>query len=190
VSRWVRLIAAVVSMIMIANLQYAWTLFVKPLIADHHWKLRDVQFAFSIFVACQTWFMPAAGWVMDRIGPRVFMTVAGVICGIGWAALGQAGSLPMLYAFYAAAGIGAVLVYCGSMGVALKWFPDKRGLAAGITAAAFGSGHGRLAARRARVVADGSRALLEPSPPRPFGVEIQLPDRRAVGGAGVVPVVQ
>lgn len=127
-------------MIMIANLQYAWTLFVKPLIADHHWKLRDVQFAFSIFVACQTWFMPAAGWVMDRIGPRVFMTVAGVICGIGWAALGQAASLPMLYAFYAAAGIGAVLVYCGSMGVALKWFPDRRGLAAGITAAAFGSG--------------------------------------------------
>ncbi len=139
-SRWFRLAAVVVAMIMIGNLQYSWTLFVKPLIAAHHWKLSDVQWAFTFFIACQTWFMPCAGWLIDRAGPRKFMTVAGLLCGGGWAALGQATSLPSLYTLYAAAGVGASLVYCGSMGVALKWFPDRRGLAAGVTAAACGSG--------------------------------------------------
>lgn len=130
-------------MIMIANFQYAWTLFVKPMLGAHaeqHWKLSDVQWAFSIFIACQTWFMPSGGWLIDRVGPRQIMTLGGLLCGAGWALLSQANSLPALYTFYAAAGIGASLVYCGSMGVALKWFPDKRGLAAGITAAGFGSG--------------------------------------------------
>jgi OFA family oxalate/formate antiporter-like MFS transporter len=142
-NRWFRLAAAAVAMIMIANLQYAWTLFVKQLLgahADLHWKLSDVQWAFTIFIACQTWFMAPSGWLIDKIGPRQFMTVGGLLCGAGWAMLSQANSLPALYAFYAATGVGAALVYCGSMGVALKWFPDKRGLAAGITAAAFGSG--------------------------------------------------
>jgi OFA family oxalate/formate antiporter-like MFS transporter len=143
VNRWFRLAAAAVAMIMIANFQYAWTLFVKPMIGAHagqHWKNSDVQWAFSIFIACQTWFMPTSGWLIDKVGPRQFMTLGGLLCGAGWALISQANSLPALYGFYAATGIGAALVYCGSMGVALKWFPDKRGLAAGITAAAFGSG--------------------------------------------------
>ena len=139
-NRWFRLVFAVVAMIMIANLQYAWTLFVKPLIAAHHWKLSEVQWAFTFFIACLTWLMPCSGWLIDRLGPRMFVTVAGILCGAGWAALGSVESLPALYTFYAAAGIGAALVYCGCMGVALKWFPDKRGLATGVTAAAFGSG--------------------------------------------------
>src|SRR4029077_11825159 len=126
VSRWFRLASAVVAMIMIGNLQYSWTLFVKPLIAAHHWRLSDVQWAFTFFIACQTWFMPIAGWLIDRLGPRKFMTVAGLLCGVGWAAMGTATSLTALYTLYAAAGVGASLVYCGSMGVALKWFPDKR----------------------------------------------------------------
>jgi OFA family oxalate/formate antiporter-like MFS transporter len=143
VNRWFRLASAAVAMIMIANFQYAWTLFVKPIIGAHaeqHWKLSDVGLAFSIFIVCQTWLMPASGWLIDKIGPRLMMTLGGILCGGGWAMMSQADSLPALYSFYAAAGVGAALVYCGSMGVALKWFPDKRGLAAGITAAAFGSG--------------------------------------------------
>src|SRR5262249_15321247 len=119
---------------------YSWTLFVKPIIAEHHWKLSDVQWAFTFFIACQTWCMPLGGWLIDRIGPRQFMTLAGLLCGIGWSFLGHANTLTQLYAFYAMAGVGASLVYCGSLGVALKWFPDKRGLASGITAAAYGSG--------------------------------------------------
>ena len=142
-NRWFRLASTVVAMAMIANLQYAWTLFVKPLIgahADEHWKLSDVQWAFSVFIACQTWFMPSGGWLIDRVGPRLLMSLGGILCGTGWALLSQANSLPALYTFYAMTGVGASLVYCGSMGISLKWFPDKRGLAAGITSAAFGSG--------------------------------------------------
>src|SRR5579884_4043738 len=138
--RWVRLAGAVLAMMMIANLQYAWTLFVKPILATTHWKLSDVQWAFTFFVAFQTWTMPFAGWLIDRLGPRVFLTVAGVMCATGWAGMGQAHTLPELYALYSLAGIGAALVYCSSIGMGLKWFPDKRGLAAGLIAAGFGSG--------------------------------------------------
>jgi OFA family oxalate/formate antiporter-like MFS transporter len=134
------LVAAVVAMMMIANLQYAWTLFVKPIIAATHWKLSDVQWGFTFFIAFETWVMPCSGWLIDRLGPRTFMTVAGVLCGVGWAAIGHASTLFELYAWYSLAGFGAALVYCGSMGIALKWFPDRRGLAAGLIAAGFGSG--------------------------------------------------
>lgn len=142
-NRWFRLGSAVVAMIMIANFQYAWSLFVKPLMgahADLKWKLSDVQWAFSIFIACQTWFLAPSGWFIDKVGPRLFVTLGGILCGAGWAMLSTADSLTMLYLYYAATGAGAALVYCGSMSVALKWFPDKRGLAAGITAAAYGAG--------------------------------------------------
>jgi OFA family oxalate/formate antiporter-like MFS transporter len=127
-------------MMMIANFQYAWTLFVKPLIAATHWKLSDVQWAFTCFVAFQTWVMPFAGWMIDRTGPRLFLTVAGVICAVAWAGLGMVHTLPMVYLLYSLTGFGAALVYCGSMGVGLKWFPDRRGLAAGLIAAGYGSG--------------------------------------------------
>jgi OFA family oxalate/formate antiporter-like MFS transporter len=139
-NRWIRLAAAVVAMIMIANLQYAWTLFVKPLTSANGWKLSEVQWGFTLFIAFETWAMPFLGWMIDLVGPRLFMTVAGLLCGVGWAAMGQVQSLPALYAFYSMAGLGAALVYCGSTGVGLKWFQDKRGLAAGIIAAGFGSG--------------------------------------------------
>src|SRR5580698_2245683 len=127
-------------MIMIANLQYAWTLFVKTLVADKHWKLSDIQWGFTFFIAFETWVMPCSGWLIDRLGPRAFMSIAGILCGAGWAALGHASTLSELYVFYSIAGFGAALVYCGSMGIALKWFPDKRGLAAGLIAAGVGSG--------------------------------------------------
>ncbi len=140
-NRWFRLAAAVIAMIMIANLQYAWTFFVEPLQAAHkNWKLDQVQWAFTLFIAFETWIMPCSGWMIDRLGPRTFMTLAGLLCGVGWTAMGHADTLTELYLFYSLAGFGAALVYCGSMGIALKWFADKRGLAAGLIAAGFGSG--------------------------------------------------
>ncbi|HLX44513.1 MAG TPA: oxalate/formate MFS antiporter [Bryobacteraceae bacterium] len=153
-NRWFRLIAAVVAMIMIANLQYAWTLFVKPLVAAKHWKLSDIQWGFTFFIAFETWVMPCSGWLIDRLGPRAFMSIAGILCGAGWAALGHADSLSELYVFYSIAGFGAALVYCGSMGIALKWFPDKRGLAAGLIAAGFGSGSALFTWLIARLIHD------------------------------------
>ena len=87
VNRWIRLTAAVVAMIMIANLQYAWTLFVKPIMAATHWKLSDIQWGFTFFIAFETWVMPLAGWMIDKMGPRLFLSIAGVLCGAGWGSI-------------------------------------------------------------------------------------------------------
>ena len=139
-NRWFQLVASLITMIMIANLQYAWTLFVTPLQAETGWKLSDIQFAFTLFILFQTWVQPLDGWFIDRLGPRGFISAAGVLCGLGWAGMGYATTLPMLYVLYCAAGAGAALVYSGSIGSALKWFTEHRGLAAGIMAAGFGGG--------------------------------------------------
>jgi len=140
VNRWIRLGAAVTAMIMIANLQYGWSLFTGPLTKATGWKLSEVQWGWTLFIALETWAMSLCGWMIDKRGPRLLMTIAGVFCGVGWAGLGMAPTLTMLYASYALAGLGAAMVYCGCIGVALKWFPDKRGLAAGTIAAGFGAG--------------------------------------------------
>jgi OFA family oxalate/formate antiporter-like MFS transporter len=139
-NRWVQLVSSLIAMIMIANLQYAWTLFVTPLQAGTGWKLSDIQAAFTLFILFQTWVQPLDGWLIDRLGPRWFISVAGLLCGFGWAGLGYVTTLPMLYTMYCIAGIGAAFVYSGSIGSALKWFKDKRGLASGIIAAGFGGG--------------------------------------------------
>jgi MFS transporter, OFA family, oxalate/formate antiporter len=139
-NRWFQLVASLIAMIMIANLQYSWTLFVKPLQQGTGWKLSEIQFAFTLFILFQTWVQPAQGWLIDRMGPRRFISAAGVLCGVGWGGLGFAKSLPMLYVLYVLAGIGAALVYGGCIGSALKWFKKERGLASGIMAAGFGGG--------------------------------------------------
>jgi OFA family oxalate/formate antiporter-like MFS transporter len=139
-NRWFQLVASLVAMIMIANLQYAWTLFVQPMQAATGWRLSDIQFAFTLFILCQTWVQPLDGWLIDRLGPRGFISAAGILCGLGWAGMGYATSLPMLYVLYCLAGTGAAFVYSGSIGSALKWFKDRRGLASGIMAAGFGGG--------------------------------------------------
>ena len=139
-NRWFQLTAALIAMIMIANLQYAWTLFVEPMQQQTGWQRSDIQAAFALFILCQTWVQPLDGWLVDRIGPRWFITAAGLLCGLGWAGMGQATSLSMLYATYCAAGVGAAFVYSCSIGSALKWFKQRRGLASGIMAAGFGGG--------------------------------------------------
>src|SRR5437773_10652807 len=139
-SRWFQLCASRTAMITIPNLQYAWTPFVQPLQHGTGWKLSDIQYAFALFILFQTWVQPLDGWLIDRIGPRWFISIAGLLCGLGWAGMGYAKTLPMLYVLYCAAGIGAAFVNSGSIGSALKWFKDRRGLASGIMAAGFGGG--------------------------------------------------
>jgi len=139
-NRWFQLVASVIAMIMIANLQYAWTLFVGPMQKQTGWALSEIQAAFAMFILFQTWVQPLDGWLVDRLGPRWFITAAGLLCGVGWAGMGYASSLPMLYTAYCAAGMGAAFVYSCSIGSALKWFKERRGLAAGIMAAGFGGG--------------------------------------------------
>ena len=138
--RWIQLFLGIVCMVMIANLQYGWTLFVNPIADKYHWTKAAIQVAFSIFVLTETWLVPIEGYLVDRFGPRPVVLVGGILCGIGWVMNSLATTLPFLYVANAIAGIGAGAVYGTCVGNALKWFPDRRGLAAGLTAAGFGAG--------------------------------------------------
>jgi OFA family oxalate/formate antiporter-like MFS transporter len=139
-NRWVQLALAVTGMVMIANLQYAWTLFVPELTKAYGWSLTATQLGFTLFILFETYAQPVEGYLLDKFGPRLFFTLAAVMVGVGWAALGVVKSLPALYFFYGMAGLGAGFVYGGSIAIAIRWFLDKRGLAAGIIAAGFGAG--------------------------------------------------
>jgi MFS transporter, OFA family, oxalate/formate antiporter len=138
--RWLQLVAGIICMVMIANLQYGWTLFVSPIDEKYHWGRAAIQVAFTIFVLTETWLVPVEGWLVDRFGPKIVVFVGGVLVAIAWAMNSAADTLTMLYIAAALGGIGAGGVYGTCIGNALKWFPDRRGLAAGLTAAGFGAG--------------------------------------------------
>ncbi len=139
-TRWSQLVFGVVCMVMIANLQYGWTLFVNPIDQKYHWGRAAIQFAFTIFVLTETWLVPIEGYLIDKFGPRLMISASGALVAAAWALNSVANSLPMLYIGAAIGGIGAGVIYGGAVGNALKWFPDRRGLAAGLTAAGFGAG--------------------------------------------------
>jgi OFA family oxalate/formate antiporter-like MFS transporter len=139
-TRWGQLIFGIICMVMIANLQYGWTLFVNPIDQKYHWGRAAIQVAFTIFVLTETWLVPVEGYLIDRFGPRVMISGSGVLVAIAWMLNAYADSLFLLYLAAAIGGIGAGVIYGGSVGNALKWFPDRRGLAAGLTAAGFGAG--------------------------------------------------
>src|SRR5438105_3300561 len=138
--RWLQLVIGIACMVMIANLQYGWTLFVLPIDAKYHWGRAAIQVAFSIFVLTETWLVPVEGWFVDRFGPKLVVLVGGILVGIAWVLNAVADSLALLYIAAAIGGIGAGAVYGTCIGNALKWFPDRRGLCAGLTAAGFGAG--------------------------------------------------
>jgi OFA family oxalate/formate antiporter-like MFS transporter len=139
-TRWGQLTFGIICMVMIANLQYGWTLFVGPIDQKYHWGRAAIQLAFTIFVLTETWLVPIEGYLIDRFGPRIMISGSGALVAIAWAVNSIADSLLLLYVGAAIGGIGAGVIYGGSVGNALKWFPDRRGLAAGLTAAGFGAG--------------------------------------------------
>ena len=138
--RWIQLIMGIICMAMIANLQYGWTLFVNPIADKYGWSKAAIQVAFTIFILTETWLVPIEGWAVDKWGPRPVILFGGLLCGIGWMMNSYASTLTMLYIAAAVSGVGAGAVYGTCVGSALKWFPDRRGLAAGLTAAGFGAG--------------------------------------------------
>jgi MFS transporter, OFA family, oxalate/formate antiporter len=139
-NRWLILFFSVLSMIAVANFQYGWTLFVPPLQKHLHAEQAAVQVTFTVFVLLETWLVPFEGWLVDKFGPKVLVAIGGLAAGLGWIGSGYAETLTTLYLSYAVAGLGAGIVYGTAIGSALKWFPDHRGLAAGLTAAGFGAG--------------------------------------------------
>ncbi len=139
-NRWVQLVLGIVCMIMIANLQYGWTLFVLPIDQAHKWGTKAIQIAFTIFVVTETWLVPFEGYLIDRFGPRPTVFAGGLLIGASWLINGYADSLTMLYIGAAVGGTGGGIIYGATIGNAAKWFPDRRGLASGLTAAGFGAG--------------------------------------------------
>jgi OFA family oxalate/formate antiporter-like MFS transporter len=125
---------------MTANLQYGWTLFVNPIDSKYHWGRAAIQVAFSIFVLTETWLVPFEGYLIDKFGPSLMVSISGALIAAAWVINAYADSLALLYLGAAVGGVGAGIIYGASIGNALKWFPDRRGLAAGLTAAGFGAG--------------------------------------------------
>ena len=138
--RWWQLVFGIICMSMIANLQYGWTLFVNPIQDKHQWGLPAIQVAFTIFVVVETWLVPAEGYMVDKFGPRIVGVISGVLVALAWVINAKATSVQMLYLGAVVGGVGAGGVYGACVGNALKWFPDRRGLAAGLTAMGFGAG--------------------------------------------------
>ncbi len=138
--RWMQLLFGVICMCMIANLQYGWTFFVNPMQEKHGWTRAAIQVAFTIFVVTETWLVPIEGWFVDKYGPRIVTIFGGILCAIGWVWNSYATDLTSLYIAAAVCGTGAGAVYGTCVGNSLKWFPDRRGLAAGLTAMGFGAG--------------------------------------------------
>ncbi|MGB9444032.1 MAG: oxalate/formate MFS antiporter [Candidatus Acidiferrum sp.] len=140
VNRWAQLVAGIFAMMAIANLQYAWTLFTKPIQSHMHVTLTQVQWTIALFIALETWLVPVEGYLVDRIGPRIMLGIGSLFVGLGWIGSGMSNSMSGLYFWYALSGVGAGIVYGGTIGNALKWFPDRRGLCVGLTAGAYGIG--------------------------------------------------
>src|ERR1022692_2320058 len=143
-TRWVNLIFCIICMVMIANLQYGWTLFVNPINKAHGWSIASIQLAFAIFIALETWLTPIEGWIVDMLGPqrgpKLMVGFGGIMVAAGWVINAYALSLEMLYLGAVVSGIGGGAVYVTCVGMAVKWFPDRRGLAVGLTAAGYGAG--------------------------------------------------
>jgi len=186
----VQLGAALVAMVCIAPLQYAWTLFTTPLEQAHPWSLPQVQLAFTFFIVAQTLSQPLGGYFMDRRGPRPAFVAAAVLITVGWGGLGLADSRPVLYALYALAGIGAGIVYAGAIGTGIRWFPGRRGLALGLIAAGFGIGAApftplvhRLLESHGLAAAFGVTALVSGGAVLAVGLVLKVPSAgQAVGG--------
>ncbi len=137
---WVQLIIGIVCMASVANLQYGWTLFVNPIDAQFHWGRTAIQLAFTIFVLIETWLVPVEGYLVDRFGARWVVIGGALLVAISWTMNSVASSLTVFYISAAIGGIGTGSVYGTCVGNALKWFPGRRGIAAGLTAAGFGAG--------------------------------------------------
>jgi OFA family oxalate/formate antiporter-like MFS transporter len=139
-NRWVQLVFAVLCTVALSNMQYGWTLFVNPMHAATHWERASIQVAFTIMIFVNTWLSPVEGWIVDRYGPRPVVMFGGVMAGLSWVLNSRAESLQTLYLAAVVGGIGVGSVFATCMGLALKWFPDRRGLATGLIAAGLALG--------------------------------------------------
>jgi OFA family oxalate/formate antiporter-like MFS transporter len=140
-NRWLQLLLGLVCMMAVSSPQYVWTLFTKPIMAMYGVSLSEVQVTFSILVVLQTFFSPFQGYLVEKFGPRLLLSVGAILTGLSWILAAHAASLPALYLTYGLfGGIGTGIIYVGVVGLMVKWFPDRRGFATGVVAAGYGMG--------------------------------------------------
>ncbi len=151
-TRWGQLALGIICLVMIANLQYGWTLFIDPIDAKYHWGRASIQVAFTIFILTETWVAPIAGYLVDRFGPRVLVLASGALVASAWVINAFADSLPLFYVAAVVAGLGAAPIFAATAGNAVRWFPDRRGLATGLTVAGFGAGAALTVAPLAKLI--------------------------------------
>ncbi|HEX9390810.1 MAG TPA: oxalate/formate MFS antiporter [Usitatibacteraceae bacterium] len=139
--RWWQLAAGLICMMAISSPQYVWTLFTKPMMAAYGVQLSTLQITFSILIVLQTFFSPFQGWLVERFGPRLLISVGVLLTGLGWVLASQVGGVMGIYLTYGLlGGLGTGIVYIGIVGLMMRWFPDRRGFAVGMVAAGYGMG--------------------------------------------------
>jgi OFA family oxalate/formate antiporter-like MFS transporter len=141
--RWLYVILGLIINLCLGSV-YSWSVFVKPLTA-HFTNLgqtvtaSDVLLPFSIFLAVFAIAMVLTGKYIETLGPRKVTMIGGVLCGLGWLLASTANSVQMLYPTYGIiGGLGVGIAYGCPVAVSARWFPDKRGLAVGLTVLGFG----------------------------------------------------
>jgi OFA family oxalate/formate antiporter-like MFS transporter len=140
-NRWTQLALGLICMMAISSPQYVWTLFTKPLMTQLGVSLTQIQITFSIFIVLQTFLSPLQGYLIDKFGPRLLLAAGAIMTGLSWVLSASAGSLTALYITYGLlGGVGTGIIYVGIVGLMVAWFPDKRGMAAGMVAAGYGMG--------------------------------------------------
>ena len=140
-TRWIQLLMGFIVMMVISSPQYVWTLFVPSFQKTTGAALSEVQWTITILIVLQTWLSPVQGFLVEKLGPRLLIGVGALLSGAGWIASSSIESLWGLYATYGLlCGIGTGIVYIGIIGLMVKWFPERRGLATGLVAAGYGFG--------------------------------------------------
>jgi MFS transporter, OFA family, oxalate/formate antiporter len=140
-SRWSQLALGVIAMMAISSPQYVWTLFTGPLNQKLGTSLAELQWTISLLVILQTWFSPFQAYLVDRFGPRLLISLGALLSGGSWILSAYASSLWALYFTYGVlGGFGTGIIYVGIIGLMVRWFPDRRGLATGLAAAGYGFG--------------------------------------------------
>jgi MFS transporter, OFA family, oxalate/formate antiporter len=140
-SRWMQLVLGLVCMMAISSPQYVWTLFTKPLMAQLGVSLTQLQVTFSILIVLQTFLSPLQGYLIDKFGPKLLLATGAILTGLSWVLASSADTLMSVYLTYGVlGGIGTGIIYVGIVGLMVAWFPDKRGMAAGVVAAGYGMG--------------------------------------------------
>ena len=145
-NRWA-IVAGGVLINLMLGITYTWSIFGSTLEKTYKWTTSDQTWAFSIMLLFFAITMPIAGRIQDKKGPRMVALIGGLLLGIGFIASSFAVNDKMLmYLTYGVlAGCGVGFAYGAPIAAGSKWFPDKRGLIAGLMVFGFGFGSVLLA---------------------------------------------